>query len=314
MGFNLMLLLRELVGNFLAVLFWDFCWLPLHRSLRINKKIASPLKRIVKTRLVSFYVAAVTLSVLWAGCKPIAHDPASNPPKTSKGGSAETLHTDPAARKNGRDISSCPSYASNAVEHQGGSSPDRSPVVTKTNEMLPDEIPCSPFTPKSAPDTVTQTGVISPDRSPVVTKTDEMLPDEIPWSPFNPKGAPDTAAQKGVISPDWSPVVTETDEILIDEIPCSPFKPKNTPDAVAQTGVISPDELRSVTRNLQRSMEKMSEPDPDESFDRHALNRPNSTEDWATAEKHLDILGEELQQAIDEAIQGIESINNNPKQ
>jgi hypothetical protein len=268
MGFNL-------IGNFLAVLFWDFCWLPLHRSLRINKKIASPLKRIVKTRLVSFYVAAVTLSVLWAGCKPIAHDPASNPPKTSKGGSAETLHTDPAARKNGRDISSCPSYASNAVEHQGGSSPDRSPVVTKT---------------------------------------DEMLPDEIPWSPFNPKGAPDTAAQKGVISPDWSPVVTETDEILIDEIPCSPFTPKNTPDAVAQTGVISPDELRSVTRNLQRSMEKMSEPDPDESFDRHALNRPNSTEDWATAEKHLDILGKELQQAIDEAIQGIELINNNPKQ
>ncbi len=225
--------------------------------------------------LCSFYVAVVTLSVLWTGCKPIAHDPASHPPKTSNGGSAETLCTDPAARKNGKDNSSFPSHASNAVAHQGGISSDRSPVVTETDAILLDEISCVPFTPKSAPDTVAQTGVISSD---------------------------------------WSLVVTETDEILIDEIPCSPFTPKNTPDKVAQTGVISPDELRSVTRNLQRSMERMSEPDPDESFDNDALHPPNSTEDWATGEKDLDILGEELQQEIYEAIQAIKSKSYNLQQ
>jgi hypothetical protein len=303
--------------------------------------------------LCSFYVAVVTLSVSWTGCKPIAHDPTSHPPKTSKGGSAETLRTDPAARKNGKDNSSFPSHASNAEEHQGVISSDRSPVVTETDEIPLDEIPCSPFTPKNTPDAVARigvispdwspvvtetdeipldeipcrpctpkntpdavawTGVISPDWSPVVTETDEIPLDEIPCSPFTPKNTPDAVAWTGVISPDWSPVVTETDEIPLDEIPCSPFTPKNTPDAVARTGVISPDELRSITRNLQRSMEKMSEPDPDESFDRNALNRPNSTEEWIIAVRPLDMLGKEMQREIDQVIQVIESQSYNLQQ
>jgi hypothetical protein len=264
--------------------------------------------------LCSFYVAVVTLSVSWTGCKPIAHDPTSHPPKTSKGGSAETLRTDPAARKNGKDNSSFPSHASNAEEHQGVISSDRSPVVTETDEIPLDEIPCSPFTPKNTPDAVARIGVISPDWSPVVTETDEIPLDEIPCSPFTPKNTPDAVAWTGVISPDWSPVVTETDEIPLDEIPCSPFTPKNTPDAVARTGVISPDELRSITRNLQRSMEKMSEADPDESFDRNALNRPNSTEEWIIAVRLLDMLGKEMQREIDQAIQVIESQSYNLQQ
>jgi hypothetical protein len=225
--------------------------------------------------LCSFYVAVVTLSVSWTGCKPIAHDPTSHPPKTSKGGSAETLRTDPAARKNGKDNSSFPSHASNAEEHQGVISPDWSPVVTETDEIPLDEIPCRPCTPKNTPDAVARTGVISPD---------------------------------------WSPVVTETDEIPLDEIPCSPFTLKNTPDAVAWTGVISPDELRSITRNLQRSMEKMSEADPDESFDRNALNRPNSTEERTMEVRLLDMLEKEMQREIDQVIQVIESQSYNLQQ
>jgi hypothetical protein len=37
MGFNLMLFLRELAGNFLATMFWDFFYLVLSRQLRLSQ-------------------------------------------------------------------------------------------------------------------------------------------------------------------------------------------------------------------------------------------------------------------------------------